>query len=77
MGVLMSDGPDEIKRQIIKFLKNRRQSSFTKEIAQSLGLALPTVSKYLQILHAEGKVEKDEGKRPYIHWNLKGNGHRQ
>ena len=70
----MSDRSNEIKRQIIQFLNARQQSAFSKEIAHSLGLALPTVSKYLEVLHAEGHIEKDDEKKPYIFWKAKENG---
>jgi len=70
----MSDRAIETKRQIIQFLNTRRESAFTKEIAHSLGMALPTVSKYLEVLCAEGQIEKDDEKKPYIFWKLKENG---
>jgi len=70
----MSDRAGETKREIIQFLNTRQQSAFTKEIAQSLRLAIPTVSKYLEVLYAEGHVEKDDEKKPYIFWKLKENG---
>ena len=70
----MSDRANEIKGQIIQFLNGRQESAFSKEIAHSLGLSLPTVSKYLEVLHAEGHVEKDDAKKPYIFWKPKENG---
>jgi Mn-dependent DtxR family transcriptional regulator len=70
----MSDRANEIKRQIIQFLNGRQQSAFTKEIAHSLGLAQPTVSKYLEVLYAEGHLEKDDEKKPYVFWKSKENG---
>jgi predicted transcriptional regulator len=70
----MSDSASETKRQIIRYLNVRQQSAFTKEIARSLGLALPTVSKYLEVLYAEGHLEKDDEKKPYIFWKVKENG---
>ncbi len=73
----MSDRADEIKRQIVQFLNVRQESAFTKEIAHSLGLALPTVSKYLEVLYAEGHIEKDDAKKPYIFWKPKENGIQQ
>jgi len=67
----MSDREDEAKDKIIQLLKKERREMFTKEIAQTLKMALPTASKYLGILHAEGKVIKSDKRKPYIIWLLK------
>ena len=73
----MSDRASEIKRQIVQLLNGKQESAFSKEIAHSLGLSLPTVSKYLEVLHAEGHIEKDDAKKPYIFWKPKENGIQQ
>lgn len=70
----MSDRGSEIKDKIIQLLKKERHEMFTKEIAQNLKIALPTISKYLGILHAEGKVTKSDERKPYTYWCLKDNG---
>lgn len=70
----MSDRESEIKDKIIQLLKKERREMFTKEIAQNLKIALPTISKYLGILHAEGEVTKSNERKPYIYWRLKDNG---
>jgi len=69
----MSDRGSEIKDKIIQLLKKERREMFTKEIAQNLNMALPTISKYLGILHAEGDVTKFDERKPYIYWRLKDN----
>ena len=71
IGGVMSDRSSEIKRQIIRLLNGKQESAFSKEIANNLGLSLPTVSKYLEVLHAEGHIEKDDAKKPYIFWKPK------
>lgn len=70
----MSDRGNETKDKIIQLLKKERREMFTKEIAQNLKMALPTISKYLGILHAEGDVIKFDERKPYIYWRLKENG---
>jgi len=70
----MSDKENEIKDKIIQLLKKERREMFTKEIAQKLKMALPTISKYLGILHAEGEVKKFDERKPYTYWRLKDNG---
>ena len=70
----MSDRGSETKDKIIQLLKKERREMFTKEIAQNLKMALPTISKYLGILHAEGEVTKSDERKPYIYWRLKDNG---
>ncbi len=62
----------EIKDRIIQLL-NQQGKMFSKDIAKKLNISPATVSKYLGILHAEGKVSKSE-QRPYIFWHLKDNG---
>ena len=69
----MSDRGSETKENIIQLLKKERREMFTKEIAQNLKIALPTISKYLGILHAEGEVTKSDERKPYIYWCLKDN----
>ncbi len=44
---------------------------FTKEIAQNIKMAPPTISKYLGILHAEGEIIKSDERKPYTYWRLK------
>lgn len=60
---------EEIKDRIIQLLKQQGKM-FNKEIAGKLTTSPATVSKYLGILHAEGKVSKSE-QRPYIYWQIK------
>jgi Mn-dependent DtxR family transcriptional regulator len=74
IGVVMSDSGSETKDKIIQLLRKERREMFTKEIAQKLTMALPTVSKYLGILHAEGQVIKSDERKPYTYWSLKDNG---
>ena len=69
----MSDKESETKEKIIQLLKKERREMFTKEIAQNLNMALPTISKYLGILHAEGDLTKLDKRKPYIYWRLKDN----
>ena len=69
----MSDREGETKDKIIQLLKKERREMFTKEIAQNLKITLPTISKYLGILHAEGDVTKFDERKPYIYWRLKEN----
>jgi len=70
----MSDKEIEIKENIIHLLKKERREMFTKEITQKMKMALPTISKYLGILHAEGKVIKSDERKPYTYWRLKDTG---
>ena len=70
---MMSDSENEIKDKIIQLLKKERREMFTKEIAQNLKMALPTISKYLGILYAEGNVLKFDERKPYTYWRLKDN----
>lgn len=70
----MSDATDEVKNKIIHLLKKERREMFTKEIAKNLKMAPPTISKYLGILKAEGKVTKSDERKPYTFWRLKNNG---
>ena len=65
----MSDREDEIKDKIIQLLKQQGKM-FIKDIAGKLTTSPSTISKYLGILNAEGKVSKSE-QRPYIYWQLK------
>ena len=60
---------ENIKAKITKLLKTR-DKMFTKDIAKELTTSPATISKYLGILNAEGKVSKSE-QRPYIYWQLK------
>jgi Mn-dependent DtxR family transcriptional regulator len=69
----MSVREDEIKDKIIQLLKKERRQMFTKEISQKLNMALPTISKYLGILHAEGNITKFDERKPYIYWGLNEN----
>jgi len=69
----MSDREGETKDKIIRLLKKEHREMFTKEIAQKLEMALPTISKYLGILYAEGKVTKSAERKPYVNWRLKDN----
>ena len=69
----MSDREDETKDKIIQLLKKERREMFTKEISQKLYITLPTISKYLSILHAEGYLTKFDERKPYIYWGLKEN----
>lgn len=70
----MSDREGETKDKIIQLLKKEQREMFTKEIAKNLEMALPTISKYLGILYAEGKVTKSDERKPYTYWRLKDNG---
>ena len=72
----MSDREDEIKDKIIQLFKKERREMFTKEIAQNLNMTLPTISKYLGILHAKGDLTKLDKRKPYIYWRLKDNSKR-
>ena len=67
----MGDRTSEIKNNIIQLLKERGEM-FTKDIANNSSpkMSPATASKYLGILHAEGKVLKSE-QRPYIYWQLR------
>ena len=69
----MSDKESETKDKIIQLLTKERRQMFTKEISQNLKMALPTISKYLGILHAEGDITKFDERKPYIYWGLKKN----
>ena len=60
---------EETKDKIIQLLKQQGKM-FIKDIAKKLTISSATVSKYLGILNAEGKVSKSE-QRPYIYWQLK------
>ena len=60
---------EETKDKIIQLLKQQGKM-FIKDIARKLTISPATVSKYLGILKAEGKVSKSE-QRPYIYWQLK------
>jgi len=60
---------EEIKDRITQLLK-KRGKMFIKDIARELTASPATISKYLGILNAEGKVSKSE-QRPYIYWQLK------
>ena len=70
----MSDRTDEIKDKITQLLKKERREMFSKEIAQNLKISPQTISKYLGILYAEGKVTKSDDRKPYTYWRLKDNG---
>ena len=67
----MSDSGSETKDKIIQLLRKEQRQMFTKEIAKNLEMALPTISKYLGILHAEGEVIKSDERKPYTYWSLK------
>ena len=67
IGVTMDE--KEIKDKIIQLLKQQGKM-FIKDIAGKLNISPATVSKYLGILHAEGKVSKSE-QRPYKYWQIK------
>ena len=60
---------EETKDKIIQLLKQQGKM-FIKDIAKKLTISSATVSKYLGILNAEGKVSKSE-QRPYTFWQLK------
>ena len=60
---------EEIKDKITQLLK-KRGKMFIKDIAGELTISPATISKYLGILNAEGKVSKFE-QRPYIYWQPK------
>ncbi|MCJ7635562.1 ArsR family transcriptional regulator [Candidatus Bathyarchaeota archaeon] len=60
---------EEIKDKITRLLK-KRGKMFIKDIARELTTSPATISKYLGILNAEGKVSKSE-QRPYIYWQLR------
>ena len=70
----MSDKESETKDKIIQLLKKEQREMFTKEIAKKLVISSQTISKYLGILHAEGKVIKSDERKPYVNWRLKNNG---
>jgi predicted ArsR family transcriptional regulator len=59
-----------MKKRIIEVLQ-RKGEMFTSEIAKELRISPTTASKYLCVLEAKDIVEKDEKKKPYIHWRLK------
>lgn len=59
---------EKIKEMILNHLKKHRECSIG-EIAAGIGASRPTVSKYLKILEAEGKVMRRE-KLPYIYYSL-------
>ena len=47
---------DKIKREILKMIENAEETPTIKDIARATGYSRPTVSKYLALLSAEGKV---------------------
>jgi Mn-dependent DtxR family transcriptional regulator len=59
---------EDIKNDIINLLSTSEQLCIS-EIASTLKKGKNTVSKYLSILEAEGRV-KSIKKKPYIFWNL-------
>jgi len=63
----------EIEDDILKLLQERNKEMFITEIGKSLNTSPTTVSKYLRILEARGKVESNK-KMPYIYWRIKKNG---
>jgi len=67
----MSDNGSETKNKIIQLLRKEHRKMFTKEIAKDLKMAPTTISKYLEILHAEGVVIKSDETKPYKYWSLK------
>jgi len=62
---------DGVKDKIVKLLQERGEM-FTGEIGKALNISSATVSKYLGILEAEGKVSKSK-KTPYVYWRIKDN----
>lgn len=45
------------KEAIMKFLTEKFDKEFTfSELAEAFGVTVPTISKYAQILEAEGKI---------------------
>lgn len=62
---------DGTKDEIIKLLQERGEM-FTSEIGRTLNISPATISKYLGILEAEGKVRKSK-KTPYVYWCIKDN----
>jgi Mn-dependent DtxR family transcriptional regulator len=65
----MEGSMEEIKKEIIDFLKNKKELCIS-EIAAFLKKSNSTISKYLSILEAEGKVISLK-KTPYKYWKLK------
>ena len=64
-----SQKEEQMKEGILKQLKEQGRMAGNK-IAESLGIAPATASKYLGILEAEGKVKKNEDQPPYKYWSL-------
>jgi len=62
----------ELKQKILKLLKEKGEA-YTKEIAKAISISTTTASKYLNILEAEGRVEK-RIQKPYTYWRIKNNG---
>ncbi len=69
----MGDRTSEIKDNIVQLLTEHGEM-FTKDIAKNIKVSPATTSKYLGILHAEGKVTKSDERKPYVNWRLKDNG---
>ena len=69
----MVDRTREIKDNIVQLLKECGEM-FTKDIANKINVSPATTSKYLGILHAEGKVIKSDARKPYINWRVKDTG---
>ena len=60
----------QMREDIIKLLKENGKMS-TNKIAESLGVATATASKYLGFLKVEGVVERNEDQLPYVYWSWK------
>ena len=67
--VLPPRSPSGIKNKIIRVLCKNGEM-YIGQIAKKAKLARATVSRYIQILEAEGVVERREQK-PYIYFKIK------
>lgn len=59
---------ESTKKSILTFLANRPRGSTISEVSENIGISRPTVSKYLEILRAESKVEQREVGRAKLHY---------
>lgn len=59
----------DVKEEILRILREREEV-YTKELAKILSKSPTTVSKYLVILEAEGRVKR-RVQKPYTYWSIK------
>lgn len=58
----------ENKAQILELIRNRPRGCTISEISDQLGISRPTVSKYLEVLVAEGEISKREVGNAKLHY---------